>query len=519
VRGIWALLERSLRVDARQIPLHLQRLLVMGLIYVFALTMTENLAMFGAPGLRFFSAIAYANAVLIVIFGVQQFASVITEEKEQGSLGLMMLTGLSPVAILLGKAGSRLCQVLLLLAVQLPFALLAITFGGVTLNQITSAVVSLAAFVFCLACVGLLASVLLRRTGDAGGLTTVWAMLYCFVPPFAGMYAAMIRSNGLGDWQWLAPALAALCDATYQSSVFVRLSQILLTRFSGSPWSIQVATNTLFGLVCLGLAWWLFPIANRDPDQIPTRRWLATPDAGTRRRTWRTAGRPWSWPLVWHAFHFTAGGWPIVVFKVVGYVTIGLLIAWMMSENFHRPVQIGDWTGAWAGVVTACLIAELLVQSARLFPDEFKQQTWTNLRLLPRSTGYIAYSKAAGMGLSVLPGVLFCGLLWLVTASQFHRQWEILEEPGFWIFLLVILSVMHLLTWLSTYTSQTAMMGRLLAVVALWIAFFWVMRLLFRMNSSSAGRFLEVAIFPILIGWCAAMQWLTGRQLSRDDGV
>jgi ABC-type transport system involved in cytochrome c biogenesis permease component len=517
VRGIWALLERSLRVDSRQIPLHLQRLLVMGLVYVFALTMTENLAMFGAPGLRFFSSIAYANAVLIVIFGVQQFASVITEEKEQGSLGLMMLTGLSPVAILLGKAGSRLCQVLLLLAVQLPFALLAITFGGVTLNQIVSAVVSLSAFVFCLACVGLLASVLLRRTGDAGGLTTVWAMMYCFIPPFAGMYAMMIRRNGLGDWQPLALVLTALCDTIYQTSVFVRLSQVLSTGFTGSPWSMQVATNVLFGLVCFGLAWCLFPVANRDPDQAPARRWLATPDA-LKKSTWRTAGRPWSWPLVWHAFHFTAGGWPIVVFKLIGYVAIGLLVGWMMSENFRRPLRLVDWTAAWAGVVSACLIAEALVQSARLFPDEFKQQTWTNLRMLPRSTGYIAYSKAGGMILSVLPGVLFCGVLWLVTASQSHQPLRVLQEPAFWIFLLVILSVMHLLTWLSTFTSQAAMMGRVIAIVVIWVAFGAIMRLMFRMNSAAAARFLEVAIGPVLIGWCVAMQWLTGRQLSRDDG-
>lgn len=518
MRGVGALLERSLRVDARQIPLHLQRLLVMGLVYLFALTVSDGLPMFGAPGLRFFSAIAYINAVLIVIFGVQQFASVITEEKEHGSLGLMMLTGLSPVAILLGKAGSRLCQTLLLLAVQLPFALLAITFGGVTLNQIVSAVVALAAFIFCLACVGLLASVVLRRTNDAGGVTTVWAMMYCFVPPFAGLYANFIRVNGLGVWQPLAPAALSVLDLIYESSVFVRLTQILSTGFTGSPWSMQLVTNIGFGLVCFGLAWWLFPIANRDPDQVPTRRWLTAPKASKGPRRWRSAGRPWSWPLVWQAFHFTAGGWPLVAMKLIGYLVLGVLVAWGLSERFTRSLRWQDFFAVWAGIMTACLIGEGLVQSARLFPDEFKHQTWTGLRLLPRSTAYIGYSKALGVILSMLPGVLLCGILWIASVWHMSRWWVVFREPAFWLFALVVLSIMHLLTWLSTYQSQAAMMIRLVVVIAIWVGFGWLAFQLARWNGGLMERMLLIAIFPILIGWCGLMQWLAGRQLSRDDG-
>ncbi|MDZ4683573.1 MAG: hypothetical protein SH850_00705 [Planctomycetaceae bacterium] len=518
MRGIWALCERSLRLDGRQVPLHLQRLIVVGLVYVFAVVMADNMAIFGAPGLRFFTSMAYINAVLMLIFGVQQFASVITEEKEHGTLGLMMLTGLNPVAILLGKAGSRLWQMALLLVVQLPFALFAITLGGVTLNQIVCAVISLAAFLFCLTNVGLLSSVVLRRTGDAAGVTGVWGMLYCFLPPFAGMYAFELRRYGVGLPAALIPPVATVLELVRDSSVFLRLSQILTTGFTGSPWSIQVLSNVLFGLVCFGLSWWLFPLANRDPDRDTVRRGFVTAMSSLRQSTWRTAGRPWSWPLVWHTFHFTAGGWPAVVLKLIGYVAIGVLLAWMMSERMSRPLRLLEFLTAWTSILTAFVLGESLLQSGRLFPDEFKQQTWTSLRMLPRSVAYIGYSKALGMILSLLPGVLFCGGLWVAVMSQTPRLWEVFEQPAFWIFVLAILSVMHLLAWLSTYQSQTQMTVRLAIVVACGVALGFATRQLFVWNETLAERLLWALIWPLLIGWCVLTHWLSGRQLMRGEG-
>ena len=52
------------------------------------------------------------------------------EEKEEQTLGLLRMTGLSPLSILLGKSTSRLCGALLLLAAQFPFTIFAVTLGG-----------------------------------------------------------------------------------------------------------------------------------------------------------------------------------------------------------------------------------------------------------------------------------------------------------------------------------------------------------------------------------------------------
>jgi hypothetical protein len=521
VRGILALLERSLRLDGRQLALHLQRLLVVALIYWCAVMMANERITFGAPGLRFFSGIAYINAVVMLIFGVQQFSSVITEEKEHGTLGLMMLTGLNPVSILLGKGGSRLIQSALLLAVQLPFALLAITLGGVTMHQIVCVVVALVAFLFCLANVGLLSSVVLRRTGDAAGMTGVWAMLYCFVPPFAGFFAFELRRGSFDIPAIVEPALRplliAVCDMVYGSSVFLRLSEVLSTGYTGPVWSLQLGTNVLFGLVCFGLAWWLFPLANRDPDAETSRRGLVTALSSKRKTSWRTAGRPWSLPLVWHTFHFTAGGWPIVVLKLLVYLAIGLLIAVASTDRFRRPLNTRDFFAIWAVLVTALLVGEAMLQSGRLFPDEFKHKTWSTLRLLPRSIGYLAYSKTAGMLLSMLPGAAFGGLLWLVVANQARDPFDLFAERGFWLFVLAILAVMHLLAWLSTFQSQTQMTVRAVLVGILGVGCGFLFGLLADWNERFALQLFWLFIWPLLIGWCVLAHILAGRQLTRDE--
>ena len=79
------------------------------------------------------------------------FATAITEEKEEGTLGLLKMAGISRVSILLGKSTSRLITAILLFLVQLPFTLLAITLGGVTLGQIFAAYWALLAYMLLVA--------------------------------------------------------------------------------------------------------------------------------------------------------------------------------------------------------------------------------------------------------------------------------------------------------------------------------------------------------------------------------
>ena len=202
--GVLALLERSLRVDARGWATHLARLGLMGAIYLAVVQVQATAFVFGAPGLRFFESIVYLNLTFMTLLGLGYFSTAITEEKEEETLGLMQMAGINPLGILLGKLGGRLLQALLLIVVQYPFTLLSITLGGVADAQVRAAYVGLSAYLLWLAGWGVLCSTVSRNSRAATRLMVVGLIAYWLLPYFAGQYYGSLVRGGMslsGTWR------------------------------------------------------------------------------------------------------------------------------------------------------------------------------------------------------------------------------------------------------------------------------------------------------------------------------
>ncbi|MFN9970817.1 MAG: hypothetical protein ACK58T_13075, partial [Phycisphaerae bacterium] len=56
------------------------------------------------PGLKFFQSICMLNVLLISVSGISYFVSAVTEERDSGTLALLRLAGMTPLAIVLGKS-------------------------------------------------------------------------------------------------------------------------------------------------------------------------------------------------------------------------------------------------------------------------------------------------------------------------------------------------------------------------------------------------------------------------------
>ena len=171
LRPLFALFVRSLREQSRAKFTSLSRGAIALLILLFVAMNERQFANRSAPGQEVLIMLVMVNFFVIAIFGLSTFASAITEEKEDDTLGLLQMTRLNPLAILLGKSTARLCEGLLLLAVQVPFTMLCITLGGVSMDQVLRCYAILAAFLFFLCNVALLWSVVCRRTSRATSLT------------------------------------------------------------------------------------------------------------------------------------------------------------------------------------------------------------------------------------------------------------------------------------------------------------------------------------------------------------
>ena len=149
--ALLALFARSLRELIRAPLAHWACSAMVGVIFLFLLAANAGATATTAPGLKFFFNVLAVVLVFTTLAGVTYFATAITEEKEEGTLPLLRMTDLSPLAILLGKSTSRLSAALLVLAATLPFTLLAVTLGGISARQVFASYLCLGSYLALLA--------------------------------------------------------------------------------------------------------------------------------------------------------------------------------------------------------------------------------------------------------------------------------------------------------------------------------------------------------------------------------
>jgi ABC-type transport system involved in cytochrome c biogenesis permease component len=323
MRPLLALFIRALREDTRGKGTYLLRTALVLLILFFLWMTHQQQRWSGAVGREFFEAVLWIDLFIVSVAGLGYFASAITEEKEDGTLGLLRMTELNALAILLGKSTGRLVGALFLLAAQIPFALVAVTMGGVSVGQILAGYACLLSFTFLLANTGLLASVVCRRSGaaavSAGGaiVSLIFApQIIQWVQNDFGSRRTVLYLEGYGP-SWLE----RFTDAWWNLTPVARLENILRTGFAGHPLDAQAAVNVALGVMCFAAAWALFEPCTRralnSTDALDTgrsrlrrsERAIGLGAAAVRRKEFRTAGGRTRMSIKLTATLVVSGGW------------------------------------------------------------------------------------------------------------------------------------------------------------------------------------------------------------------
>lgn len=396
-----------------------------------------------APGLRLFSNISYANYFIILILGTAFFATSITEEKEERTLGLLKMAGVGPAALILGKWLPRLLAAGLLLCVQLPYLMLSITMGGVLWDQIAAVYLSLFAHLFLVGNLGLLCSVVMATTTSA--CTTAFVLLagLHFLPFLLFFY--------LTDTLAFSPdsPFVLACSTAMGLVGFGQLSYALSTSFDGTWLGLQVVGDMLLGGVFLGSAWGLFGVFNKNEQDSAS---VTLYDRLRRSMARKIQRRPWRAALEWKDYQLSAGGTLALSSKLVLYliVLVGLpMLFGSFRYNYYR--ELGGFL-FWFSLLG--LVLELGVMSARIYRTELTDKTWSTLYLLPYSTREVLYRKLLGGSATVLPAVICAGLGILLMGKDFWRGFnELFRYPeaflGFTYFVLQILLALHVSVLLS----------------------------------------------------------------------
>lgn len=446
-RQTLALSIRALRIDERLVRTHVVRLCFAGFIFFnLAIAHSEGVV-FGAPGLRFFSQMTYLNFIFISLAGITIFATAITEEKEEGTLGLLKLAGLSPVSILLGKSTSRLLSGVLLLLIQVPFALLAVTLGGVTTKQVIDAYCSLTAYVLLLANLGLFWSVVCKQHQQARSL-----MMLSLFGFFAGPWIVQfllddaVRAGTLRYSQFTVICRAA-CRGLIEASVLNRASVTMATGFDQSVFSAQFLSNLGGALIFFLISWALFEFSPSDADVTtsPARGFVLRRTGGFR---FLGSGRAWSDAIAWKEFHFIAGGWTYMLLKFVVYGAVAAGFAMYVHDALPGQFRATLGTRMMASAVLVAMV-ESGLYAARIFEEEIKQKTLAALIVLPISTFRIALSKVTGCLLGLIPACLFLLLGCVIDPSGFSNVLATLADWRWWFGVSYFLIFLHVIALLS----------------------------------------------------------------------
>lgn len=416
--GVLALTYRSLRIDSRSLVVHLSRFGLVFAIYVSLIVARRQSINFGAPGTHFLRSIAYLNLVFMSLLGISFFSTAVSEEKEEQTLGLMLMAGIRPLGILIGKSLGRILQAVVLVAVQYPFTLLAITLGGVSADQVNAVYLALGAYLVLLAGFGLLCSTIGSNSLIAATCMVLGLAVYTLVP----LLTDSILSKGEMRFA-VGHRGMFLADKIVSFSVFQQMGHILTTGFGDPLFSWQVISNTCVGIVCFGLAWGLFGYSTRDPSsEAVTREFV--PTSGAKQRLFAPA-RAWDIPFVWKDFYFVAGGFHMILVRLLFCLGLWVLIVVVNRSN-------DAITGYQVFLSLAIAIDAGRVLAGSLYA-ELRGQTLASLVMLPRSTISIIYSKFAGAMLGWLPAALVNLLVGLGTESgQTNLQW-MLQPEGFYI--------------------------------------------------------------------------------------
>lgn len=176
---------RELRVSARRRRTYWVRFATAALALLFFGWSVLFLQMAGAAtiaGKMLFGGLVALIWIYAILGGVFQTADTLSEEKREGTLGLLFLTDLKGYDIVLGKMVAASVTWFFGLIALFPILALSLLMGGVAPGEFWRQMLALTNLLFCSLAVGMFISALARNERWAAGGTILLLLLLLFLP-------------------------------------------------------------------------------------------------------------------------------------------------------------------------------------------------------------------------------------------------------------------------------------------------------------------------------------------------
>ena len=476
------IVERELRVASRQRSTYWIRLgAAVGAIAIGAWIMlmpfvrsTQNL------GLTLFYCLSVLAYVHCLLSGVLTTADCLSQEKREGTFGLLFLTDLKGYDIVLGKLTASSLNAFYGVLAIFPVLAIPLLIGGVSGGEFGRVVAASMNNLFFSLAVGMFCSSVCRDERQSIFFSSGLLLSFTFGLPVAGAWVATSMGEAFLPGFFLpSPGYASFM--AYDES-FKSLAKFNF--FYESLLSVH-----LLGWAFLGLACWIAPRTWQDrvtksPARLGRRRWVPGPVAGARLLRARL--------LEINPFYWLASRGRLKKVTVWAFLALAALIWCWGLWKYPR-----DWRDQTSFVLTALILHTWLkisisFEACRRFVEDRRSGALELLLSTPLSVPQIVQGQLMALARH------FGGPVALVTTADFiflfaerdDREWVFICLAGITVFLtdLVALSVVGMWLGLNSRTANRAALATIVRILVLpWLAFALLMTVLASMVGLNLG--------------------------------
>ena len=297
-------------------------------------------------GALLFQIFALVELTLAIFFGLLFAAGTVSQEKDRGTLVLLLMTDLRNTELVLGKLAAGLLAVGVVIVTSIPAFLLLSLLGGVTAAQIGQALALCAAAAVAAGSWGTLVAYWREKTFQTLAIGVIGIVAFIGV---VELIVAIVGSTSP------AGRVLGLLDP-YRAIVPV------LNPFSDAGWVAAGAVPALLLLAAAINAVTLARLRIWNPPRHVHEVAKAIERESTVERTASKSRNVWDEPVLWREICTRAYGRKTVVIKAV-YVAIALAAVWFILQAGESGTVVGTLTPGGIAFIGLSFISLMLVNA------------------------------------------------------------------------------------------------------------------------------------------------------------
>ncbi|MCM8525648.1 MAG: ABC transporter permease [Lentisphaeraceae bacterium] len=478
----FALFKQTILNDTRSVGIQLLKFLFAAALGLMVyITQAEASRWRHIDGRYIFEMIYGTNLFFVLAACLFLFLPLVKEEKEENTLGMIMMTGISPFAYLLGRFGSRLFMFFLILLVQIPVTYICITMGGIDIPTILLSYGFLLVIAFHLGSAFLLGSLLCSSILSGIFIACGLSLIFTYIMDWGISIFTDLRIPGiiLGGIETCFEFIFATKTPTLTGNPLIISYLIFL-----------IVTGILFFLVSV----YFFDSLTAEMEEVELPKKLkGKKNADSKQAVQKSflprlrlfGSRRFSrFAILSKDFRFAAYGAPLYVVQIC-------FMYWLYSElDSYDTRSLNSLSYNLLDEYFFIACGTVLVSSNFIFSSEIKNKTLSSLLLLPQSHVKLYWQKALSTIITAAPSLIaFITLISLNIFTNDSDGYPNRDMAQYLIFFAIIVPAYFINSWLSLVFEKYSFF------LSTGITFGWFVLQIFIINMVHIGHEFEIFFF------------------------